>query len=531
MDSNTTEHRLPLIRSNTEKEQSIYSVNSANMEEDEYHNYLSNLMDRIGWNRTTVLVFFGMGMLNGIWGAETTFVSINIEVLSKVYEIETNMYTVMLSLIYFSIGIGSILVGFLTEKLGRMICLKISVIIYLIFSLLCSFSFDFYFVIGLRCICYMSLGVFTGLSINILAEYLPTKNRGLHCMFANGFFNAGALYIVILNYFLLNNDEMNNEGKLHNFKLINALNSIIALITLVLIYFIQDSPIFLFSVNKDERAYRMLYNMCKNAKIPFGDNEIYLLRVEKEKNKNFSIQSNFSELFSKKFRWLTIINLVICLVSYFNMIAANVLLPLGFEKLNGKTDMNFENILLIFGFVQLPASFVGAIMTESNVFARKRTMWVTALLCGVVYILIIILPQYFAIHIGFIYFFNNIGYNVVYIYIAEAFPTRLRDQAQALIQFISFSIGAWSPFFIYLFQDPLQVCLGMLSATYIICFVFTIFLPFETKDRVLDEEENDVTVLTKRKQRRKSILTHSTHITLFNPKNLSPRKKSVNSDS
>ena len=47
---------------------------------------------------------------------------------------------------------------------------------------------------------------------------------------------------------------------------------------------------------------------------------------------------------------------------------------------------------------------------------------------------------------GFLFFFNSVGYNLVFIYIAEAYPTKLRDQAQSLLQATAFLIGSWGFF-------------------------------------------------------------------------------------
>ena len=61
-------------------------------------------------------------------------------------------------------------------------------------------------------------------------------------------------------------------------------------------------------------------------------------------------------------------------------------------------------------------------------------------------------------------------------------PTKLRDQAQSLLQATAFLIGSWGPFLIYEFNDQYQINVTVLGLLYVFCGLVTIFLPFETRE-------------------------------------------------
>lgn len=450
----------------------------------EIKNYFTIIMDRIGVNFITVLVFMYCNLLNSIWGAEATFLSINLQNLAKNQQIDEEFFSVLLCLIYMVICIGSLLVGFVPKLIGRKLTLLLSIILYISCTIVGSIWDDFYLVYTFRCMGNVSIGIFSSLSVNILAEYLPTKNRCFYLMITSGCYNIGAFYCTVINFVI------QTDYPMEDFKYVNLLLLIPCIVCLLLHFFVEESPIMLFSEGKDKRAFVLLSRLCLRSGLNFTEEDKRILILERESNQVFTINSSFIELFSNKFRKLTIICLIICVVSYLNMIASTYLAPVALEKLAGRTiEMSSESQLLIFGLVQCPNGIFGAYMSESKLFARKRTMWVSAIICSFFYFLIVLFPYLFCVEIGFVLFFNSVGFGVIYIYIAEAFPTKLRDQAQSFLQTIGYIVGSWAPYFIFSFQDHIETNFIVFGCTYILCFIATFFLPFETKDRPLDFDE------------------------------------------
>jgi len=147
--------------------------------------------------------------------------------------------------------------------------------------------------------------------------------------------------------------------------------------------------------------------------------------------------------------------------------------------------MSFDAQLLIYSLIQLPNGWIGGLMTESQLFGRKRTIWISSFLCALFYFIINYFPYYLCIYSGIIMLFNSIAFGAAFIYVSEIYPTNLRDQAQSLIQSFSFFIGSFAPFMIDYFYSNSFI---LLAITCLICIVVTIFVGEETNMRPLDME-------------------------------------------
>jgi len=145
--------------------------------------------------------------------------------------------------------------------------------------------------------------------------------------------------------------------------------------------------------------------------------------------------------------------------------------------------------LFIYSIIQLPNGWIGGLMTESKYIGRKKTIWISSLICGLIYVVIHFVPYYMCIYAGIIMLFNSIGFGSALIYVSEIYPTNLRDQAQSLIQCISYLIGSFSPFIIDYFFNWSFILLGI---TCFFCILVTIFVGEETNMRPLDAENNEI---------------------------------------
>jgi hypothetical protein len=312
-------------------------------------------------------------------------------------------------------------------------------------------------------------------------------------MINSGCYNFGNFFLILLNIFFINKIEDDNshfnDFDSNKWRLVNLLSSLPVILSFFIILIFQnESPLYLLNKNRLYEAFIVLENINQG---PLGDEERIKIRNSIVEKKNYNLKSDYRELFYKDYRLLTINSLLICSICFLNMIGISYLVPKTIIQL-GETktyNLSYNSQLLIYGSLQLPNGFLGGWMTESRLLGRKKTLWITSVLCGLFYFISYICPRYMCFFAGEIMLFNSIAYGCGYIYVTEVFPTNLRDQAQSLIQFCSFLLGAWSPYVIdYFAKINILFNFLILGATCFICAFIAFYLPIETLSRPLDQD-------------------------------------------
>lgn len=474
-------------------------------------NYYSDLMGSLGLTKEAWMVFTIASLLQFIWGCEACFISINLESLAIRDAISKSNAAIGICILYTMMGFGSILVGWMTKKFGRIFTLLITTVLFSCFTIICSLfirPLSFYPVLFIRCLSNVCLGVFNIVILNLMSEFLPTTNRCLILMINSGFYNLGNLFLILLNFFFIQQNEADtsqnrtnsSSGLDNNFhfdsykwRLVNFFTSLPGLIGFILILLYQkESPLFLLNKNRDEEAFEIIDKMLVSKGRPSLTEQMKSnIKSSVVSKSNYKLKSDYKELFLPEYIYLTISSLFICSICYLNMIGVIYLVPRSIKELGERKIYNFSYFtqLIIYGVIQLPNGFIGGWMAESNLFGRKRTIWISSLICAVFYFTSYFFPTFMFAYSGQIMHFNSIAYGCVFIYITEAFPTNLRDQAQSLIQFCSFLLGSWTPFIIdQLHSSQIMINFIILGITCILCSFITCLLPLETKSRPLDEE-------------------------------------------
>jgi MFS family permease len=333
----------------------------------------------------------------------------------------------------------------------------------------------------LRCISNIAIGIFNIAGLNLMTEFLPTKNRSLIIMINQGFYNIGNLFTIILDNSMLNLNEFNSK----NWKYINLLTIIPGIISLIIIcLYGSESPLYLLNKNNKERGFIVIEFMSGRI---LTDHEKIRIMESLQKNKNFKLKSEYSELFTTDYKFLTITTLLICSICYLNLIGITYLIPKTLIDYKDKIyNISYNTQILIYGIIQIPNGIIGGLMTESTLFGRKKTILVSGFGCVIFYILSIILIKYIAIFTGMIMLFNSICYGCSFMYVTEIFPTNLRDLAQSFIQMFSFFLGSWSPFLVGILNH--YFCYCALGITNIVIMFLAILLPVDTLLRPLDED-------------------------------------------
>jgi len=457
-------------------------------------NHYAEYMEKLGMTNEAWRIFNIANLLQFIWGCEACFISINMTRLGEHNGISIEQISLSICLLYTMMGFGSIIVGFMTKRIGRILTLQLTTILYIIFTFICSIlpsPLNFYHVLFFRCLGNISIGVFNIVILNLLSEFLPIKNRSFILMVNSGFYNFGNFFLIILNNLIFQGGDSTKKTLFHSsdWRLVNTFTTIPGVISILILFvYARESPLFLLNKNKEVEAFHIIDEMSKSKNIILTEDDKEKIKNSIQEKKNYNLHSNFRELFYKEYRYLTIGSLVICSICYLNMVGISYLVPKSIDALGTRTyNISYNIQLLIYGFLQLPNGFIGGYMTESDLFGRKGTITVSAILCGAFYFIIYLWPKFLCFYAGEVMLFNSIAFGGAFIYVTEVFPTNLRDQAQSFIQFFSFLIGSWSPFLIDYLPDYFFSYL-FLGITNIICAGIAHILPIETKKRALDED-------------------------------------------
>jgi len=446
-------------------------------------NYFSNYLDSFGFTKMAATIFILSALLQWIWGSETCFISINLEHLGQNQDVPQALLLICICLLYSMVGVGSALIGHLVFVMGRIYTIDVTMLIYILVTIVCSFvnRLNFYIVFFLRCIGNISIGIFVIIILNILCEFLPTKNRSFYLMINESFYNFGNLFTLILNNYYLDLDSFET----YNMRIENLLITIPGIIAMILIFFWgSESPLYLFNKNYTEEGYVLLEYMTNQL---LTDEQKEKIVKSVKLKKFYKIESKYKELFSSDYYFITFCSLVICSICYFNLIGITYLISKTLNYLeNNYYNIDYQTQMIIYGIIQLPNGFIGGFMTESLVFQRKKTIWVSALLCAIFYFLCIISIKSVGIFGGIIMLFNSICYNCAFLFVMEIFPTNLRDIAQSFIQCASFFLGSLSPLVIGFLNH--YVSYFLLGVSNIIIMMVSGMFPVDTYMRHLDSD-------------------------------------------
>jgi hypothetical protein len=446
-------------------------------------NYFSNYIDNLGFTKMAATIFFLSALIQWIWGSETCFISINIEHFCQNQDVPETLLLICICILYSMVGVGSALIGHLTFVMGRIYTINITVFIYILVTIVCSFviRMNFYIIFFLRCIGNISIGIFVIIILNILCEFLPTKNRSLYLMINESFYNFGNLFTLILNNYYLDLDSFET----YNMRIENLIITVPGIVGMILIFFWgSESPLYLFNKNYVEDGYILIEYMT-NQLLTDEEKEKILKSIKLKKQ--YKIESKYSELFTPDYYFITLCCLVICSICHFNLIGITYLISKTLNYLEDNFyDIDYQTQMIIYGIIQLPNGFIGGIMTETQIFQRKKTIWISSLLCAIFYFLCIISIKSVGVFGGIIMLFNSICYNCSFLYVMEIFPTNLRDIAQSFIQCAAFFIGSLSPFFIGIFNH--YVSYFLLGVSNIVIMMVSGMFPVDTYMRHLDSD-------------------------------------------
>jgi predicted MFS family arabinose efflux permease len=147
-------------------------------------------------------------------------------------------------------------------------------------------------------------------------------------------------------------------------------------------------------------------------------------------------------------------------------------------------------VILVIGVVQAPSQLIGIWTMRIKHIGRKHTMSISLLgqIVSAFTSIFVVHSKLFLIPISFYFMFCNLFTNVIWLYVAELYETRVRAMALCFFNVFSSFGGLIGPgLYFYLYEEygesaPYYCTIAASVAALIVCLL----LPYETRNKVLD---------------------------------------------
>lgn len=370
-----------------------------------------------------------VGALGGLlFGFDTAVIAGTTEQLTSVFHLTASTLglTVFIGLV--GTVIGAMTAGVLGQKIGGREALRIMAILYTVSAIGSALAWNWPSLLAFRLIGGLGIGGSSVLGPVYIAELAPAKWRGRMV----GLFQFNVVFGILVAYlsnFLLSSYFLKHTDLLpHLWRWQLGVAAVPSLLFLVLLYGIPRSSRWLVTQNKTDEALEVLRMMGS----PNSEAELQEIKDSIHMERGMAAES----LFQAKYRLPIFLAIT---VGIFNQLSGiNAILyysnfiftSAGFSQLSGSLQT------VIIGLINLMAtllwmSFIDRIGRKTLLLAGS--VGTAACLSGVAAIFFTHSHQNLLVWLlaGYIIFFAPLG-AVIWVYISEVFPTRVRAKGQSL---------------------------------------------------------------------------------------------------
>ena len=357
---------------------------------------------------------------------------------------------------------GAFFAGRLADYFGRKKMMAATALLFIIAAIGSGIAGSFAELVVYRFIGGLAIGMASTLAPIYISEIAPPAFRGRLGMLQQLAIVVGILLAFISNYFIANADYsfLTNEN---HWRYMLAAAVIPSLLFFVLILMVPESPRWLILKNKFDQARKIFINIYEEK---VADAEVETIKEDIKKDTR---KIRFAEIFSSKYKKVVIIGIVFASIA--QLTGINIIFyyaPLIFEKTHVGGSVLFQTILT--GIVNLVFTLVAFAMIDRV--GRKKLLLGGSTVMGLCMLLIGYLfytdklDNYFVLISIFVYIaaFACTWGAVLWVYVAEIFPNRIRGHATSFAIFgnwvmnaiISFTfpvmlsgLGGSTTFFVY----------------------------------------------------------------------------------
>ncbi|HBK07302.1 MAG TPA: MFS transporter [Acetobacteraceae bacterium] len=222
-----------------------------------YETNVPNRLDRLPWSGFHWLVIFALGIAWILDGLEVTIVGSLAGALSESPTLHLTGAQVGAAASAYLIGAvaGSLFFGWLTDRLGRKKLFTLTVLVYLVATIACGLSWNFWSFAFFRMLTGAGIGGEYAAVNATIQELIPARRRGFTDLVVNGSFWLGAAIGALGAYVVLDPRIMPPEI---GWRAAFIIGGILGFFVLLLRRFLPESPRWLMTHGQPEEAERIV---------------------------------------------------------------------------------------------------------------------------------------------------------------------------------------------------------------------------------------------------------------------------------
>ncbi|XP_030053889.1 solute carrier family 22 member 13 [Microcaecilia unicolor] len=368
--------------------------------------------------------------------------------------------------------IGGLVLGPLSDRIGRRPIILLSLLLQLIFGTGAAFVQDFYTYTALRCI--MGIGI-AGIFMNnlvLVTEWVGAAQRAHAAIISHVFFGFGLMALAGLAYLI------------RNWRFLLLVGSAPVALVFCYIWIIPESARWLLTQGKNEKAKKLLQKAASVNKknIP----EEMLLQLMEEKK---STAGNMLDLFrNKHLRKITLIS--------FYLWFANSLVYYGLSLNVGSFGLNIYLTQLVFGVVEVLARIQAMFILGR--YGRKKCQTACLFLSGIACLIITVIPKDLPVVTTVLAVIGKLSsacsFSISYVYAAELFPTVVRQNGVGLSSVSARFGGITAPLINLLCIYHYAIPMAIYGSSPVIAAALCFLLP-ETHNKELQDRTEEAGVI------------------------------------
>jgi SP family arabinose:H+ symporter-like MFS transporter len=433
--------------------------------------------------RSTIVAALG-GLL---FGFDTAVIAGITGALSKTYALSSGGLGLTVASALWGTILGAMLAGIPGQRYGRRDSLRGTAILYFVSAAGCALAWNWSALVVFRCIGGIGIGASSVLGPMYIAEIAPARWRGRLVGFFQFNVVAGILVAYLSNYLigLAGLGEAEWRWKL-------GVSAVPALLFLLMLFAIPRSPRWLASQGRNEEARDVL--------VRIGEEDVASELQQMIASVHLDRSHGAEPLFRMKYRLPIFLAITIGMFNQLSGINAilyylnDIFAKAGFDKVSG--DLQAVAV----GATNLLFTVVG--MSIIDRVGRKSLLITGALgtslcLAGVAAVFTSGAYEYLLVWllIGFIAFFALSQGAVIWVYLSEVFPTRVRAKGQSLGSFTHWAMNAaisWA--FPILAERSKSIPFVFFAAMMLVQLFVVLFLYPETKGVTLEQMEERLAI-------------------------------------
>jgi len=423
----------------------------------------------------------GVAALGGLlFGFDTAVIAGTTDALRGTYHLTPGMVGITVASALWGTILGAMFAGIPGDRYGRRDSLRVMAVFYVLSAVGCAFAWNWYALLAFRLIGGLGIGGSSVLGPMYIAEVSPAKWRGRLV----GFFQFNVVVGILLAY--LSNYLIGQAGfgaTEWRWKL--GVSAIPAVLFLLMLFGIARSPRWLVAKKRLDEARHVL----KKIGEPNIEAEIQDIAASIDIEHSHEREPFFSRKYARP------IFLAVAIGFFNQMLGVNailyylndIFLRAGFSKVSG--DLQAVAV----GLTNLVATVIAMSLIDH---AGRRTLLLigsvgcAASLAGVAWVFGTQSHQSLLVWllVGFIAFFSFSQGAVIWVYISEIFPNRVRAKGQSLGSFTHWAMNAVvSGLFPVVAAHSHAAPFAFFSCMAIVQFFVVLFLFPETKAVSLED--------------------------------------------